>query len=313
MVLGDGKLAGVVDDPEPDLDVPYVYGIANALPRCELSSNVVEVIWSIYQSSPLNRRYMYLLNRHRCLTELGLMTSKEDLSREENKDETARVDVVEINEDEGGPGGEVPLVRKRKAGSSFQVKKMVEDDDLTACNPPLLQRTLSVAATGEVVLDAPPKLPQSMEGSEGGVYDSKMKLMELIGPPGARIPDDVVRDFPFYPAMGAQAFKKYFGPKWEDFASNGDLEDTLEASLAVAVRTTGMQLKVLCEFRLQMQRHKKLVAEASKSEEHKKALDSLQTTMYSMRTTYERLQMDLKESDSNVLRLTKKLDDANVA
>ncbi|KAL2518813.1 hypothetical protein Adt_15060 [Abeliophyllum distichum] len=32
-----------------------------------------------------------------------------------------------------------------------------------------------------------------------------------------------------------------------------------------------------------------------------------------MHTTYERLQMDLKELDSNVLRLTKKLDYANVA
>ncbi|KAL2518812.1 hypothetical protein Adt_15059 [Abeliophyllum distichum] len=176
----------------------------------------------------------------------------EDLSREENKDEAARVNIVEINKDEGGPGGEVPLVRKKKAGSSFQVKKTVEDDDLTACNLPLLQRTLSVTATGKVVLDAPPKLPQSVDDSEGGVYDSKIKLRELIGPPGARIPDDVVRDLSFYPAMGAQAFKKYFNPKWEDFASNGDLEDTLEASLAEAVRTTGMQLKVLCEFRLQM-------------------------------------------------------------
>ncbi|KAL2484929.1 hypothetical protein Adt_29685 [Abeliophyllum distichum] len=64
---------------------------------------------------------------------------------------------------------------------------------------------------------------------------------------------------------------------------------------------------------LQMQRHKKFIAEASKSEEHKQTLDGLQATIDSMRTAYERLQMDLKEPDSNVLQLTKKVDYANAA
>ncbi|KAL2519288.1 hypothetical protein Adt_15535 [Abeliophyllum distichum] len=53
------------------------------------------------------------------------------------------------------------------------------------------------------------------------------------------------------------------------------------------------------------------MVEASKSEEHKQTLDGLQTAGESMCTLYERLQMDLKELDSNVLQLTKKLDDAN--
>ncbi|KAL2532567.1 Uncharacterized protein Adt_05918 [Abeliophyllum distichum] len=320
----------------------------DALPHYKLSSDVVEVLQSIYQSPSLNRQYGFLLNRHRCLIELGLMASKaefeqgkrtrptmarlaskkprllvpgssedkkqkkviEDLSREENKSEALRVNVVEINEDEDGPGGEVPLVRKRKAGSSSQDKKTVEDDDLTAYNLPPLQQTLSVTATGEVVLDAPPKVPQSACGSEEGAYDSKRKLRELIGPMG-QVPDDAVCILSFYPTMEAQAFKKYFSPKWEDFASNGDLEDALEASLAAAVKTTGMQLNVLDGFKLQTQRHKKLVVEASKSEEHKQTLDGLQATVDSIRTAYEQLQMDLKESDFNVLQLTKKLDDAN--
>ncbi|KAL2475142.1 Uncharacterized protein Adt_35878 [Abeliophyllum distichum] len=59
-------------------------------------------------------------------------------------------------------------------------------------------------------------------------------------------------------------------PKWEEFSSHGELEDVLEASLALT------------------------------------ALDSA-------RTAYEQMEADLKESDSNVLNLTKQLDNANTA
>ncbi|KAL2513334.1 Uncharacterized protein Adt_18934 [Abeliophyllum distichum] len=51
------------------------------------------------------------------------------------------------------------------------------------------------------------------------------------------------------PSMGAQAVKKYFTPKWEEFSSHGKLEDVLEASLASAIRASAMQMKVLGEFR----------------------------------------------------------------
>ncbi|KAL2505797.1 Uncharacterized protein Adt_21418 [Abeliophyllum distichum] len=39
-----GNWQRVVDDPEPDLDVPSVYGIASSLPRCELSSGSIDVL-----------------------------------------------------------------------------------------------------------------------------------------------------------------------------------------------------------------------------------------------------------------------------
>ncbi|KAL2542911.1 hypothetical protein Adt_03889 [Abeliophyllum distichum] len=35
------------------------------------------------------------------------------------------------------------------------------------------------------------------------------------------MPDDALRNVPFYPSMGAQAVKKYFTPKWKEFASHG--------------------------------------------------------------------------------------------
>ncbi|KAL2497852.1 hypothetical protein Adt_23402 [Abeliophyllum distichum] len=62
-----------------------------------------------------------------------------------------------------------------------------------------------------------------------------------------------------------------------------------------------------------MQQHKKLAADASKSEEYKHDMEGLQVTVESMRTAYEQLRVDFKESDTNVLHLTKKLDDANAA
>ncbi|KAL2541392.1 Uncharacterized protein Adt_02370 [Abeliophyllum distichum] len=75
-----------------------------------------------------------------------------------------------------------------------------------------------------------------------------------------------------------------------------------------------MQLKVLGEFRMRMQEQRKLIAEASKSDkEHKQALEGLQAALDSARTAYEQMESDLKESDSNVLNLTKQLDNANAA
>ncbi|KAL2542194.1 hypothetical protein Adt_03172 [Abeliophyllum distichum] len=48
----------------------------NALPRCQLSNNDIEVLRSIYQAPPSSRRYGFLLNKQHCLTKLGLMTSQ---------------------------------------------------------------------------------------------------------------------------------------------------------------------------------------------------------------------------------------------
>ncbi|KAL2531448.1 Uncharacterized protein Adt_04799 [Abeliophyllum distichum] len=128
----------------------------------------------------------------------------------------------------------------------------------------------------------------------------------------ARIPDVVLRNVPFYPSMGAQVVKKYFTPKWEEFSSHGDLEDVLEASLASAIRASAMQMKILGEFRARMQEQRKLIVEASQSDkEHRQALEGLQTALDSARKAYEKMEADLKESDSNVLNLTKQLDNAN--
>ncbi|KAL2481182.1 hypothetical protein Adt_34148 [Abeliophyllum distichum] len=139
----------------------------------------------------------------------------EELSREENKGKVGVAGVIKIDEGAEASGGDVSLLRKMKAGASTQPKKKVVKvvDNYAVCSPPHLQRTLSVTAAGEVVLDIPPKVPQSSERSDGGSYDSKRKLKELIGPPRARILDDVVHNLPFYPAMEAQAFKKYFSPR----------------------------------------------------------------------------------------------------
>ncbi|KAL2460595.1 putative abhydrolase domain-containing protein [Abeliophyllum distichum] len=143
----------VIDDPEPDLDVPSVYGIASSLPRCELSRESIDVIRSIYQADSKSRSYGFILNRQRCLVELGLVASAaemdqgrrprptlaklvkhrprtlvpgsaedtsqrkaiEDLSRTGNKEAAEASKVIEVDD---APEAEVPLSRKRKAKSS---------------------------------------------------------------------------------------------------------------------------------------------------------------------------------------------------
>ncbi|KAL2476176.1 Uncharacterized protein Adt_36912 [Abeliophyllum distichum] len=268
-----GNWQRVVDDPEPDLDVPSVYGIASSLLRCELSSGSIDVLRSIYQADTKSRSYNFILNRQRCLVELGLIASQADMDQGKRPRPTLaaltkqrpRMLVPGSAEDSSQrkviedlqPGGEQGGCR------AFQVE--IADPPTTIRVPPL-QRTLTVNTVGEVVLEGPSKSTPTPEGETGGSYESRRRLRELIGAPGARIPDDALRSVPFYPSMGAQAFKKYFTPKWEEFSSHGELEDVLEASLASAIRASAMQMKVLGEFRNRMQEQKRRVAEASKAD-----------------------------------------------
>ncbi|KAL2497508.1 Plus3 domain-containing protein [Abeliophyllum distichum] len=275
-----GNWQRVFDDPEPDLDVLSVYGIASLLPRCELLQDVVDVLRSIYQADQKTRSYGLILNRHRCLVELGLMASKaemdqgrrprptlakltkqrpktlapgsakdtsqrkaiEDLSRSGNKEVAEASKVIEV---EDASEMEVPLSRKKKArttetGISQARRSAVEVVDNTICSAPPLQRTLVVNTSGEVVLEGHSRSTPTPGSGDGGPFDSKRWLQELIGAPGARIPDDALRNLPFYPSMEAQAVKKYFTPKWEEFSSHEELEDVLEASLASAIRASAM-------------------------------------------------------------------------
>ncbi|KAL2504877.1 Uncharacterized protein Adt_20498 [Abeliophyllum distichum] len=237
-----GNWQRVVDDPEPDLDVLSFYGITNTLHRYELSRDVVR---SIHQAALMTQSYGVIFNRHRCLVELGLMASKEDLSREENRADVAAPDVVEV-EDSGTHEGEAPLKRKRKGGASgsgpSQPKKKAVElvDNYAVCAPQPLQRTLSVNPSGEVVLDSPPRVDPVSGGPGVGPFDSRKKLRELIRHPRSKISDDMLKNIHFFPSMRAQAVKKYFTPKWEEFASHRELEDMLEAGLVAAVRATSL-------------------------------------------------------------------------
>ncbi|KAL2532387.1 Uncharacterized protein Adt_05738 [Abeliophyllum distichum] len=75
-----------------------------------------------------------------------------------------------------------------------------------------------------------------------------------------------------------------------------------------------MQMKVLGEFRTRMQEQRRIVAQASKADkEHEQAIEGLKAALDSARTANEQMEADLKESDSNLLNLTKQLDNANAA
>ncbi|KAL2523716.1 Plus3 domain-containing protein [Abeliophyllum distichum] len=324
-----GNWQRVVDDPEPDLDVPSVYGIASSLPRCELSSGSIDVLRSIYQADTQSRSYNFILNRQRCLVELGLIASQADMDQGRRPRPTLaaltkqrpRMLVPGSAEDSSQRKAIEDLSRTGNKGAA-ESPKVIEVDDAPETEGAFVSkeegeafwRTLTVNVAGEVVLEGPSKATPTPEGETGGAYDSRKRLRELIGAPGARIPDDALRSVPFFPSMGAQAFKKYFTPKWEEFSSHGELEDVLEASLASAIRASAMQMKVLGEFRNRMQEQKRRIAEASKADkEHQQALEGLKAALESAEIAYKQMEADLRESDSNLLNMTKQLDNANAA
>ncbi|KAL2518864.1 hypothetical protein Adt_15111 [Abeliophyllum distichum] len=129
----------------------------------------------------------------------------EDLSRAGNKEVAEAPKVIEVDD---VPEVEVPLSRERKArpsgvGPSQATADAVEIAGLpTTCGVPPLQRTLAVNTAGEVILEGPPKSTPAPESGSGGPYDSKRRLRELIGGPGVRIPDESLRNVPFYPSYG---------------------------------------------------------------------------------------------------------------
>ncbi|KAL2481039.1 hypothetical protein Adt_34005 [Abeliophyllum distichum] len=57
------------------------FWVSDSLPRCELSRDIVDVLRSIYQADPKTQSYGLILNRHRCLVELGLMASNAEIDQ----------------------------------------------------------------------------------------------------------------------------------------------------------------------------------------------------------------------------------------
>ncbi|KAL2486297.1 hypothetical protein Adt_31053 [Abeliophyllum distichum] len=160
------------------------------------------------------------------------------------------------------------------------------------CGVPPLQGTLSVNPSGEVMLDSPPQVTQNPGGLAGGPYDSRKKLRELIGNPGPRMPDDALRNVPFYPSMGAHAVKKYFTLKWKEFASHGDLGDVLEAVLATTIWASAMQLTKKLDYANAVQ---KITAEALETANQEKKLALKKIVSY--RLEAERLRGSLEASE----------------
>ncbi|KAL2526823.1 Uncharacterized protein Adt_11877 [Abeliophyllum distichum] len=309
-----GNWQRVVDDPEPDLDVPSVYGIASSLPRRELSRESIEVLRSIYQADSKSRSYSFILNRQRCLVELGLVASKdaprptlaklakqrprtlvpgsaedtsqrkaiEDLSRAGNKDVAGASNVIEVDD---APEVEVPLSRKRKAKSAETGASQARGGAVDVRQHGGWCAPSSKDAGCKPVWRSGPRGSFPTDSDPGkrrrGVpLTPRGSLRELIGSSGARIPNDSLQNVPFYPSMGAQAVKYYFTPKWEEFSSHGKVEDVLEASLASAIRASTLQMKVLGEFRIRMREQKKLAAQSSKADkEHQQAIEGLKAAL----------------------------------
>ncbi|KAL2466208.1 Uncharacterized protein Adt_42059 [Abeliophyllum distichum] len=55
--------------------------LVGPLPRCELSRENIDVLRSIYEADSKGRSYNFILNRQRCLVELGLVASKAEMDQ----------------------------------------------------------------------------------------------------------------------------------------------------------------------------------------------------------------------------------------
>ncbi|KAL2471722.1 putative abhydrolase domain-containing protein [Abeliophyllum distichum] len=254
--------------------------VLGSLPRCELSRESNDVLWSIYKADSKSRSYDFILNRQRCLVELGLVASAAEM--EQGRRPRPTLAKLTKSRPKALVPGSAEDASQRKAVEDLSragnkevagASKVIEVDDA-------IERTLTINASGEVVLEGPSKttphfgrwewralrLQEALEGDDRGS--------------GLRIPDDSLRNVCFYPSMGAQAVKKYFTAKWEEFSSHGELEDVLETSLASAIRASTLQMKVLGKFRTRMQEQKRLAAQASKADkEHQQALEGLKAAL----------------------------------
>ncbi|KAL2526393.1 Uncharacterized protein Adt_11447 [Abeliophyllum distichum] len=205
-----GNWQRVFDDPEPNLDVPSVYGIASEQAELDQGRCPWPMLAHLTKQRPkvLASGFVEDTSQRKVI---------EDLSQEGNMEAVDTSKVIEVDD---AVEGEVPLLRKRKVrasgvGASQVMASAVEIvDNYATCRASPLQRTLAVNTSGEIVLEDPSKSTQTLGEST------------------------------FYPTMGAQAVKKYFTPKWEEFSSHGELEDVLEASLASAIRASTMQMKL---------------------------------------------------------------------
>ncbi|KAL2471585.1 hypothetical protein Adt_39721 [Abeliophyllum distichum] len=197
-----GKWQRVFDDPEPDLEVPSVYGITSGPEGPELRIDLEPTLllsraWVMASKAEMDqgrhpRPTLAKLTKQRPKTlapgsaeDTSQRKAVEDLSRAENKEVTGASKVIEVDD---APEVEVPLSWKRKAKSAetglSQARGSAVDVDNTVCGAPPLQRTLAVNLSGEVVLEGPPGLLRPREAE-------------------------------------MEAVKKYFTPKWEEFSSHG--------------------------------------------------------------------------------------------
>ncbi|KAL2472295.1 Uncharacterized protein Adt_40431 [Abeliophyllum distichum] len=200
-----GNWQRVYDDPEPDLDVPSVYGIASGSEEPELRIDPEQAsVPAEMDQGKFPRPTLARLSKQRLKTlapgsaeDVSQRKVVEDLSKAGNKEAVGASKVIEV---EDVPEVEVPLSRKRKANSSetgtSQPRGSTVDVD-TVCDAPPLQRTLAVNTSGEVVLEGPSRPTLTPGSGDGGPFDSKRRLRELIGAPGVRIPDDVLRNVHF--------------------------------------------------------------------------------------------------------------------
>ncbi|KAL2513325.1 Uncharacterized protein Adt_18925 [Abeliophyllum distichum] len=207
-----GNWQRVVSDPEPELDVPGVYGNASAFLQCELKKEELDILREIYGQASEDKRFGKLIRLPKYLIELGQMATKEvaHLPNRPKVVDQPKPTLSRLVRSSRVGEGLKNNKKKEKESLSKGVTKVVSEAKAVAIVTELLQRVLSVTPTRAIVVG-----------------------------------DLLHRDLDLQSALEAQAFSRYLPLSWKAFMIEGDMEYLLEASIACSIRATSTSMRSL--------------------------------------------------------------------
>ncbi|KAL2474258.1 putative abhydrolase domain-containing protein [Abeliophyllum distichum] len=261
------------------------------LPRCELSRENTDVIRSIYEADIKGRSYNFILNRQRCLVELGLVASKADM----DQGRRPRPTLAKLAKQR--PRTLVP----GSAEDSSQ-RKVIEDLS-RAGNKEAAEasKIIEVDDAPEAEAEVPLSRKRKARPSGPGTSQASAAAVEIVDPPTISVPP-LQRTLTVNTAgevVLEGASKSTPTPEGE----TGGSYDS-KRRLRELIGAPGIGCKSKRSAPLKPQRTDK---------EHQQALEGLKAALESAEIAYKQMEADLRESDSNLLNMTKQLDNANAA
>ncbi|KAL2465748.1 hypothetical protein Adt_41599 [Abeliophyllum distichum] len=289
-----GNWQRVVNDSEPDLNVPNFYDVANALPRCEIKKWELEILCAIYER-PVGKRSTTF-----CVA--GFELGKRPMPP------LARLLALKV-------------VRSDRQGrdQAKREKSVKVIENVAVLPPDPKQRRLAVTSAEvvmaqEVILvggqEAVRRTSVGGNGGNGPETRSRWMFRKLIGDLEKRLSKPHAKDLALYLAMGTESFQKYVNKLWKAFLTEGDAEDWKEASLACSICSTLAQLKSLVVFRKMKKKTADVMEAIFQTDKINDCLNSTVALAENAKLVYEKARQDMAKAESQIAILTKRLDDA---